>query len=121
MALHRMFAALEKLNALTRFVGIAFLTILWGCNLSMADSVPKLNVEPSCEAAAEGSAVAGRDKKACLVDEQGAREELANKWGQYRASDKQMCSTLVSKGGPASYVELLSCIQVMTDARSVRD
>jgi hypothetical protein len=121
MALHRMFAALKKLNAtLMRVVGVAFLTIFWGCNLSMADNVPKLNVVPSCESAAQGSVVAGRDTKACLADEQGAREELAKNWGKYRASDKQMCGTLVSKGGPASYVELLSCIQVMTDARSVR-
>ena len=120
MALHRMFAALEKLNAtLTRFVGIAFSTIFWGCNLSMADNVPKLNVVPSCEAAAGNSVVAGRDTKACLADEQGAREELAKNWGQYRAADRQMCSTLVSKGGPASYVELLSCVQTMRDARSI--
>jgi hypothetical protein len=121
MALHRVFAALDKLNAkLMRFVGISFLTIFWGCNLSMADNVPKLNVEPSCEAAARGAVVAGRDVKACMDDEQGAREELAKNWGQYGPADKQLCGTLVSKGGPASYVELLSCLQVMRDARSVR-
>jgi len=122
MALHRPFAALDKLSAtLMRFVGIAFLTIFWGCNLSMADNVPKLNVEPTCEAAARRAVVAGRDKGACLNDEQGAREELAKNWGQYRATDKQMCVSLVSKGGPPSYVEMLSCIQVMRDARSARE
>ena len=121
MALHRMFAALEKLNmTLTRFVGIAFLTIFWGCNLSMADSVPNLNIKPSCEAAARVAVVAGRNLDACLTDEQGAREELAKNWGQYRASDRQMCATMVNKGGSPSYVELLSCVQIMRDARSVR-
>ena len=121
MALHRVLAALEKLNAkLMRFVGIAFLTIFWGCNLSMADNVPNLNVRPSCEAAARVAVVAGRNLDACLTDEQGAREELAKNWGQYRASDRQMCATMVNKGGSPSYVELLSCVQIMRDARSVR-
>ena len=119
--MHRMFAALEKLNAaLMRFVGIAFLTIFWGCNSSMADNVPKLNVTPSCKAAAAGSVVEGRNTRACLNDEREAQKELAKSWGQYRAADKQQCVTLVGKGGPASYVELLSCLQVLRDARSVR-
>ena len=119
--MHRMFAALEKLNAaLMRFVGIAFLTIFWGCNSSVADNVPKLNVTPSCKAAAAGSVVEGRNTKACLNDEREAQKELAKNWGQYRAADKQQCITLEGKGGSASYVELLSCLQVMRDARSVR-
>ena len=47
-------------------------------------AIPKLNVEPSCKAAAAGSVVQGRNKEACLVDERGAREELAKEWSQYR-------------------------------------
>jgi hypothetical protein len=81
--------------------------------------IPKLNVEPSCEAAAQGAVVQGRNKEACLVDERGAQEELAKNWSQYRPADKQQCVSLVNEGGPASYVELLSCIQVMRDARSI--
>jgi hypothetical protein len=82
-------------------------------------AIPTLNVEPSCEAAAQGAVVQGRNKEAYLVDERGAQEELAKDWSQYRPADKQQCVTLINEGGPASYVELLSCIQVMRDARSI--
>jgi hypothetical protein len=82
-------------------------------------AIPKLNVEPSCKAAAAGSVVEGRNEEACLVDERGAQEELAKNWSQYLPMDKQQCVGLINKGGPASYVELLSCLQVLRDARSI--
>ena len=69
------------------------------------------------EAAAQGSVAAGRDKQACLSDENRAKEQVTPNWSQYRDADKQTCVGLITKGGPASYVELLTCLEVMRDSR----
>jgi hypothetical protein len=84
-----------------------------------ASSVPKLDAGPSCKAAAAASVVAGRDVEACLGDENQAKEQLTKNWSQYRDADKQQCVELSQKGGPPSYVELLTCLEVMRDARTM--
>jgi hypothetical protein len=82
---------------------------------------PTLRVEPSCEAAGRGSVVLGRDKKACLSDETTAQDTLKQNWSKYAASDKNDCIGMVTTGGPASYVELLSCVEILRDARNIRN
>ena len=82
--------------------------------------VPKLNVGPSCEAAARGPIVIGRDKEACLGDENAARDTLSKSWSKFNLADKTQCVGLVRQGGPPSYVELLSCLEVMRDSKNVR-
>jgi hypothetical protein len=86
-----------------------------------AGGPPTLQVGPSCEAAASGSVVAGRNKEACLSDETAARDTLKQNWPKYPAADKADCVTLENNGGPASYVELLSCLEVMRDARTIQN
>ena len=88
--------------------------------VALADSPPRLDVAPSCEAAARGAISAGRDKEACLVDERTAESVLAQDWSKYDAADKTQCVGNVKTGGPASYVELLSCIEIMRDAKAIR-
>jgi hypothetical protein len=88
--------------------------------IALADSPPKLNVAPSCDAAARGAISAGRDKEACLVDERTAEDDLAQNWSKYNAADKTQCVGNVKTGGPASYVELLSCLEIMRDAKAIR-
>src|SRR5216684_4683428 len=89
--------------------------------IALADSPPKLNVTPSCDAAARGAISAGRDKEACLVDERTAESVLAQNWSKYNAADKTQCVGNVKTGGPASYVELLSCLEIMRDAKEIRE
>jgi hypothetical protein len=86
-----------------------------------AGGPPTLNVEPSCEAAGMGSVVLGRDKKACLGDETTAQDTLRQNWPKYAAGDKSDCIGMVTTGGPASYVELLSCVEILRDARNIRN
>jgi hypothetical protein len=88
---------------------------------AFADSPPKLNVSPSCDAAARGAIVIGRDKEACLGDERAAQDTLNQNWSKYNAADKTQCIGNVKTGGPASYVELLSCLEIMRDAKSIRE
>ena len=86
-----------------------------------AGGPPILQVGPSCEAAGSGSVVAGRNKDSCLADETTAQNTLKQNWPRYLAADKADCATLENSGGPASYVELLSCLEVMRDARTIRN
>jgi hypothetical protein len=86
-----------------------------------AGGPPTLEVGPSCEAAGRGSVVLGRDKKACLADETTAQDTLKQNWSKYAATDKTECIGMVATGGPASYVELLSCVEILRDARNIRN
>jgi hypothetical protein len=89
--------------------------------VAFADSPPKLNVGPSCNAAARGAIVIGRDKEACMGDERAAQDTLNQNWSKYNATDKTQCIGNVKTGGPASYVELLSCLEIMRDAKTIRE
>ncbi len=89
--------------------------------VAAADGPPQLNVSPSCDAAARGAIVVGRDKEACLGDERTAQDQLKENWSKYRAADKTQCVGMAKTGGPASYVELLSCLEIMRDAKDIRD
>jgi hypothetical protein len=82
---------------------------------------PTLQVGASCEAAGRYSVVLGRNKEACLADETTAQDTLKQNWSKYIASDKSDCVSMVTTGGPASYVELLSCVEILRDARNIRN
>ena len=85
-----------------------------------AGGPPTLQVGPSCVAAGAGSVILGRNKESCLADETTAQNTLKQNWPNYLAADKADCVTLENSGGPASYVELLSCLEVMRDARTIQ-
>jgi hypothetical protein len=87
--------------------------------LAAATGLPKFDVSPSCEAAAR-YAVADRTKETCMADERTAQNQVATNWPQYSARDRAQCVGTVSKGGPPSYVELLTCLEIMRDARTTR-
>jgi hypothetical protein len=82
---------------------------------------PVLQVDPSCEAAGRGAVMLGRNKEACLADETAAQDTLKQNWSKYATSDRTQCIGMVTTGGPASYVELLSCIEIMRDARVIEN
>jgi hypothetical protein len=82
---------------------------------------PVLQVGPSCEAAGRGAVVLGRNKESCLADETAAQTTLKQNWTKYAAGDKTLCIGMESTGGPASYVELLSCLEINRDAREIQN
>ena len=81
---------------------------------------PVMQVGPSCEAAGRGAVVLGRNKEACLADENAALTTLRQNWAKYASNDKTLCIGMETTGGPASYVELLSCLEVNRDAREIQ-
>jgi hypothetical protein len=88
---------------------------------AFADDPPKLDVTTTCKAAAQFALSGGRDKESCLEDEGSAENTLRQNWSKYRAVDKTLCIGTVKTGGPASYVELLSCLEVMQYAKEYRE
>ena len=85
-----------------------------------ADDVPTLQIGPSCEAAGRGTVVLSRSKESCIADETAARDALQKSWSKYSATDKQQCLGMEKAGGPSSYVELQSCLEIRRDAQDIR-
>jgi hypothetical protein len=87
--------------------------------IAVADPIPSLNVEPSCQAAASGSLGIKQDMSACLDDEKGAREQLVKEWGEFASEDRSLCTRLSKTGGSPTYTELLVCLELARDARKL--
>ena len=94
--------------------------ILTASQIALAsDSVPKFDVERTCEPVAAASGLPGRDAPACQRDEQDARNTLQQDWTQYSSIQRSRCTGLVATGGPPSYVELLTCLEMAKHANQV--
>lgn len=84
-----------------------------------AEQPPQINLEPTCTVAAAG--VSGRSRDACMNDEKTAQQTLNEKWNNFTAAQQRRCSDLVHMGGPPSYVELLTCLEMAEQARQIPD
>ena len=86
--------------------------------VSAVDSVPKFDVERTCLPVATMGGLPGRDAPACRRNEQDARNQLKGDWSQYSGEDRSRCVGFVGVGGPPSYVELLTCLEMAKHAKS---
>jgi hypothetical protein len=84
-----------------------------------AQSVPALNVTATCRdiPADVAGGAARRDSQACLKSEDEARTTLVKDWASYPAADRTLCTQTATMGGTASYVELLTCLEMRRDVR----
>ena len=87
--------------------------------IPVADRVPQFNLEPTCKGAATASAAIRSDKDVCLQKEQKARDDLNQQWANFVAADKGRCIQSASAGGIASYVQLLTCLEMAKLAREL--
>jgi hypothetical protein len=82
-----------------------------------ADSVPVLNVKPTCEAGQVAAVTPGREHlENCLRSEEAARGQVKTGWSSYPAADKRDCVETATIG-PASYVDLLTCLEIRQETR----
>jgi hypothetical protein len=94
--------------------------LLVGSNLMLvADTVPAFDVAPSCRAATQSSVIANRDENSCKQEENNARAKLEQDWAQYTPTQKNHCVRLSTLGGPASYVELATCLELSKAANQL--
>jgi hypothetical protein len=86
---------------------------------AVADDVPTFDVRVTCRAESQGDPGAGI-AAACLADEQRARNTLVAQWAQFAPASKATCmQTENGIPGIRSYVELLTCLQLARDAKSL--
>jgi hypothetical protein len=64
--------------------------------------VPTINIDPSCRAAAKGSAGMQQDFESCQKSEQGARDLLVQQWTSFLAADRGSCYRLTTTGTPGT-------------------
>jgi hypothetical protein len=90
---------------------------LIGSVLTIADtSFPQFNPAPGCRAASAINQsidlAVSQDYKACMADEESAKQELQQSWTKYSAADKRRCVGQTEDGGMPSYVEVIECLLV---------
>jgi hypothetical protein len=101
-----------------------FVPIFLGSQLltAVAD-VPTIDVEKTCRAAASvtSSVTIQRDVEICASSEQKAREQMVKDWPQYAAGDKVRCVQAGPKVYLPSYVEWLTCLEMETAVKKMRE
>jgi hypothetical protein len=92
-----------------------------------ADQVPVFNVDTVCIGIARQAANSPTDpavdkqKKECVQSEQQVRDQLVKQWSNFPASDKRSCINEARMGGDSSYTELLTCLEMARDVRTLHN
>ena len=82
--------------------------------IPVADAVPTFNIARECRY--EGGSAANVER--CSQDETAALGQLKTEWVQFVGADKRSCMETTQIGGFASYVELLTCLEMARDVVS---
>ncbi len=82
--------------------------------VAVADGVPVFDVAQSCklDVAATAGLSENQSVKACISDENRARQQLESQWSKFSPASKAQCIPQESIGGTPSYVSLQTCLQM---------
>ena len=80
--------------------------------VAVSDAVPKFDIGRECRF--EGGSTADIDR--CSDDESAALRQLETEWAQFTGVDKSTCLAVATAAGFASYVELLTCLEMAREA-----
>jgi hypothetical protein len=78
-------------------------------------SVPWLNVGPTCHPIDRSDKSIQIDTERCLKTESDAREQLVRQWAQFPAADRALCIQTATLTDMASYVDLITCLEMKRD------
>jgi hypothetical protein len=84
-----------------------------------AGSVPTFDTRPTCADAATEISIT-RTVERCQESEEQARNSLASQWGSFSKTDEASCAAETRIGGFPSYVQLLTCLELARDARTLK-
>jgi hypothetical protein len=87
--------------------------------IAVVDKVPELNFEPICREAAGENRLGKDDLETCRKGETDARDALAKEWSEFGSADRARCVRLSSSNRTASYVEVLTCLEMDRDAKKM--
>jgi hypothetical protein len=79
--------------------------------IAVSDSVPQFDIVRECRF--EGGSAATFDR--CSQDEAAALSDLKREWATFSGVDQKTCMAATTVGGFASYVELLTCLEMARD------
>jgi hypothetical protein len=82
--------------------------------VAISDAVPKFDIVRECRF--EGGSTVEFDR--CSQDEAAALEQLKANWAQFTGVDKSTCLSVATVAGFASYVELLTCLEMVREANN---
>src|SRR5262245_44568892 len=89
--------------------------------IPVAGGPPTLSVEAGCREAARADPLQQVTTENCMKQERDAQEELRRDWDTFSAADRGHCQRLTTTGGLASYVELVTCLQIILLSQKVAD
>jgi hypothetical protein len=104
-----------------RFPTVLLLAAIAATAAAAQSSVPKIDYEASCRAAAKATGGVIETLDACLGSERAARDDLVKRWSSFPAADRRSCYTLTTTGTPGTYTELLTCLEMRGEARKLPD
>lgn len=88
----------------------------------VSDRVPNLNVEATCKASVAADKAMGlvlaQSYDDCMRDENAAQQQLATVWLANSSELRTRCEGEATAAGSASYVDLLTCLQMADPAKS---
>jgi hypothetical protein len=84
-----------------------------------AQEPPRFDAAPGCRAGVNTGVKPRSDIDSCVRSEHEARDALARQWAEFAAADKPRCVEKTHMGGPPSYIEVLTCLELARDARKL--
>lgn len=98
------------------FVALALGAVLL---VAAADGVPHFDARKGCQAGADSGVDLQPNVDECVASETQARNSLVEQWKNFSAADKTSCVAETSMGGPPSYIEILTCMEIARDAHDM--
>lgn len=97
-----------------RSLPCAVVAILVATAPALADAVPDLDVERTCQSAqvTNTSISEKANYDGCLRSEREARKEAERHWSSYTPAAKRQCEDQFKAGGYPSYVEMVTCLEL---------
>jgi hypothetical protein len=81
--------------------------------IAVSDTLPKFDIVRECNVEGGPSADVAR----CSRDEAAALRQLQEAWAQYAGADRKACTVEATITDFASYVELLTCLEMARDVK----
>lgn len=103
---------LSVLEEKLMFRSLAFTLLLVSTSALASDSMPRLDIQSTCNAATPLVPQDRSPRETCMRDEGEAQSQLERQWSSFAAPARQQCVEETNIGGYPSYVELLTCLQI---------
>jgi hypothetical protein len=104
---------------ISKIAAVASLALCLGTPAFAAEpQVPRLDVTPTCRPL-DKSDMMQFDENRCRKIENDARDQLVRQWANYPTADRSQCIATATMGGAASYVELITCLEMKHDVASL--